>query len=108
MIGQYGVPQQLWLAVMEKRGGTDANKQPGDTYGAGDDLPAYYVSWYDAVVFCNRLSQLTGLEPAYSKDGQTNTSAWGAFPPPAIVTGTPSPATGMPAGSLHTMPASSP
>ena len=38
------------------------------------------VSWYDTVVFCNKLSQLMELEPVYSKGGQTDTSTWGDVP----------------------------
>ncbi len=79
VMGQYEVTQQLYLAVMKEWGGTGISK-PSDTNGAGDEYPAYYVSWYDAVVFCNRLSELMGLEPVYSKGGQTDTSGWGEVP----------------------------
>ena len=37
----------------------------------GKDLPVDSVSWYEAVAFCNRLSQLEGLTPAYITDGRT-------------------------------------
>jgi formylglycine-generating enzyme required for sulfatase activity len=36
------------------------------SYGKGDDYPMYYVTWYDAVKYCNALSKLENLEPAYS------------------------------------------
>ncbi len=77
VMGQYEVTQQLYLAVMKEWGGT---KKPSDTYGEGDEYPAYYVNWYDAVVFCNKLSELMGLEPVYSKGDQTDTSGWGEVP----------------------------
>ena len=35
----------------------------------GDLLPVERVSWFDAVEFCNKLSQMQSLEPAYTIDG---------------------------------------
>ena len=53
VMGQYEVTQQLYFAVMGQWGGTE----PSSTYGEGDEYPAYNVSWYDAVVFCNELTK---------------------------------------------------
>ncbi len=78
VMGQYEVTQQLYLAVMKEWGGS--TYKPSGVYGEGDEYPAYYVSWYDAVVFCNKLSERMGLEPVYSKGGETNTSEWGGAP----------------------------
>jgi eukaryotic-like serine/threonine-protein kinase len=51
-MGKYEVTQAQWRAVM----GT----QP---FGfQGDDLPAERVGWEDAVKFCRRLSEMTGLK----------------------------------------------
>ncbi len=51
-IGKYEVTQAQWRAVM----GTEP-------FGfKGDDLPAESISWDDAVTFCRRLSEMTGLE----------------------------------------------
>jgi formylglycine-generating enzyme required for sulfatase activity len=46
----------------------------------GDDLPVECVSWYDAIVFCNKLSMREGLTPAYTISGSTNPANWGAVP----------------------------
>ena len=42
--------------------------------------PVELVSWYDALTFCNKLSILEGLTPAYSIGGKTNPDEWGAVP----------------------------
>ena len=44
------------------------------------NLPVEHVSWYDALVFSNRLSILRGLTPAYSIGGNTNPDDWGPVP----------------------------
>jgi formylglycine-generating enzyme required for sulfatase activity len=40
----------------------------GVVFGEGDNYPMYYVSWYDAVEYCNRRSEREGLTPAYTID----------------------------------------
>lgn len=42
------------------------------------DYPAF-VSWRDAIKFCNKLSEMQGLTPCYSVNGTTDTSAWENF-----------------------------
>lgn len=42
----------------------------------GDNLPVEEVSWADAVVFCNKLSEKEGLKPCYSYDGISNVEKW--------------------------------
>ncbi|MBO4545995.1 MAG: formylglycine-generating enzyme family protein, partial [Treponema sp.] len=55
-----------------KYGGTT----PSSTYGMGSNYPAYFVSWYDAVVYCNLRSMAEGLTPVYSVSGKTDPSQW--------------------------------
>ncbi|MDR0456062.1 MAG: formylglycine-generating enzyme family protein [Treponema sp.] len=46
----------------------------------GDELPVEKVSWYDTLVFCNKLSMKRGLNPAYRISGSTDPEEWGAIP----------------------------
>jgi formylglycine-generating enzyme required for sulfatase activity len=54
---RYPVTRRLYLAVV--------GKDPGWPEGSADDRPVNNVSWEDAVRFCNRWSELEGLEPCY-------------------------------------------
>lgn len=42
--------------------------------------PVEYVSWYDAIYFCNKLSTMFGLVPVYSVDGITDVTKWNYKP----------------------------
>ena len=53
---------------------------PSSSKGYGDNYPAYIVSWYDALVYCNKRSMEEGLTPCYSIDGSTDPEHWGAVP----------------------------
>ena len=50
----------------------------------GDDAvknnPVNYISWYDALVYCNTRSINEGLTPCYAIGGKTHPSEWGAVP----------------------------
>ncbi|MDR2576189.1 MAG: SUMF1/EgtB/PvdO family nonheme iron enzyme [Treponema sp.] len=62
-MGKYEVTQKEYEEVM----GTNPSNFKGD------NLPVESVSWYDAIDYCNRLSQREGLTPAYTVNGENVT-----------------------------------
>jgi formylglycine-generating enzyme required for sulfatase activity len=69
-MSKYLVTQAQYQSVMGK---TIIDQQAlagasTDDYGRGDNYPMYYVSWYDAIEFCNALSEKEGLSPYYTID----------------------------------------
>ncbi|MEP7219070.1 MAG: SUMF1/EgtB/PvdO family nonheme iron enzyme [Bacteroidota bacterium] len=55
-IGKYEVTQDQWFLIMV----TNPSTFPGGNH------PVETVSWYNAIEFCNRLSNYKGMAPAYS------------------------------------------
>lgn len=69
-ISKYEVTQDLYTTIM--------GENPSKFYGS--NLPVENVSWYDAIYFCNKLSERCGLEPVYQVDGNTAVSKWNYAP----------------------------
>ena len=74
-MGKYEVTQ----AVYEKYC-SYGDYSPNSSYGDGDNYPAYLVSWYDALVYCNKRSMAEELTPCYSISGNTDPEKWGTVP----------------------------
>jgi len=50
------------------------------SYFSGTNKPVEQVSWYDALVYCNKRSLADGKTPCYKINGKTNPSEWGTVP----------------------------
>ena len=78
-MGKYEVTQEQYLAVMGSNPSNFTAAVTGES-GTPGKLPVERVSWYDAIVFCNKLSMMEGLTPAYSINSKTNPVDWGTVP----------------------------
>ena len=81
-MGKYQVTQEQYQTVMGTNpsyfhGGSGREPASGEVQGK---RPVERVSWYDAIVFCNRLSIMEGLSPAYNMNSSTNPDSWGTVP----------------------------
>ena len=56
----------------------DGNRLTGDDNVKNN--PVNYISWYDALVYCNTRSINEGLTPCYEIDGKTAPKDWGSVP----------------------------
>ena len=69
------VTQKEWKAIMETLP-SEMNTHP---QGVGDEYPVYYVNWFGAIAYCNKLSSQVGLDCAYTIEGIDNSSYWENF-----------------------------
>ncbi|MDD2229289.1 MAG: chitobiase/beta-hexosaminidase C-terminal domain-containing protein [Candidatus Cloacimonetes bacterium] len=73
-MGKYEVTQAEYSQYMQPSSSWTSS------YGLGNNYPAYYVSWYAILKYCNLRSMAEGLTPVYSISGSTNPANWGAVP----------------------------
>jgi len=68
LLGKNPVTNKLFSTIMGK----------SPSRFKGDDRPVERVTWFDAVNFCNRLSEKVGLKRFYTIDGENVTPNWDA------------------------------
>jgi len=79
-MSKYEVTQKEWFDVM----GTTLRQQRDiagkklPIIGEGDNYPMYYVDWFDAIEYCNKLSLKEGLTPVYRGTNDDITCDWNA------------------------------
>ncbi len=77
-MGKYEVTQKEYSVIM---GSNPSNFSSGAEEGeVQEQRPVEYVSWYDAVVYCNKRSIDEKLEPVYKKGDETDPAKWGGIP----------------------------
>ncbi len=70
-IGKSEVTWSQWKAVRAWAMSHGYNDLANVGSGVGDSYPVMNVSWYDAVKWCNALSEMEGKTPVYQLDGST-------------------------------------
>lgn len=81
------VTQELYESVMGKNPSyfcRDNKKLSEDSLRnlnkSTSDYPVEQISWYDAIYFCNKLSEKKGLQPVYAVNGKIDVRKWGYKP----------------------------
>jgi len=62
-IGKFEVSQKEWKAVMGNN----------PSLFRGDNNPVDMVTWYDAIEYCNKRSEMEGRTPCYTREGDVVT-----------------------------------
>ena len=77
-MGKYEVTQEEYSFIM---GSNPSTYSSGAEEGEDQKRrPVENVSWYDAVVYCNKRSIDEKLEPVYKKGDETDPAKWGGIP----------------------------
>ena len=84
-MGMYQVTQEEWQTVMTgNANGISVTPSYFSSNPAAGEVqarrPVESVRWYEVIVFCNRLSVMEGLSPAYFINNSINPNDWGAVP----------------------------
>jgi formylglycine-generating enzyme required for sulfatase activity len=74
-MGKYQVTQEQYQTVMGSNPSHFIAAVAGES-GTPGKLPVESVRWYYALEFCNKLSIMEGLSPAYRINGSTDPATW--------------------------------
>ena len=83
IVSDHEVTRGEYKAVMGSDPSTASAYDKDGTPLTGDAVlnnPVNYVNWYDAIVYCNKLSIKEKLAPCYSIKQSTNPEDWGKVP----------------------------
>ena len=72
------VTQAEYVSIMGTNNSWFKNNAAGGE--VQENRPVEYVSWYDAIIYCNKRSIAEKLTPCYSIKGSTNHADWGDIP----------------------------
>ena len=77
-MSDHELTQAEYVAVMETNPSNFySSPASGEVQG---NRPVENVSWYDAIYFCNKYSESSGLTPCYKVDGNTSVTSWNYIP----------------------------
>ena len=76
----YMCDHEVTQAEYEKYCSYSGIDSPSSTSGKGKKYPAYFVSWYNTLVYCNKRSIAEGLTPCYRITNVTNPNDWEGVP----------------------------
>jgi formylglycine-generating enzyme required for sulfatase activity len=79
-MGIYEVTQGEYFEVTGQRPANFRTNKDDESPNGWMKLPVEQVSWYNALVFCNKLSIKEKLSPVYRINGSTNPDDWGRVP----------------------------
>ena len=74
------VTQAEYQAVMGNNPSSKEDSCPPADGEQQANRPVEHVSWYAAIVYCNKKSIADSLQPCYTINGKTNPSEWGEIP----------------------------
>jgi len=80
LLAQYEVTQGQYFEITGLRPSSCKTNPESRAIEGWKSLPVEMVNWYEAIIFCNKLSIKEKLNPAYRVNGSVNPSDWGDVP----------------------------